>query len=103
MHRSILPTLCAAALAVGVAGSAAADHLNRSRPWWDHNVSRERLVPEAHRHHRDARPSWTCAPCRHRWTDYAAFAHHLEHHHHVPPWRIPALIVERGCGWVFYG
>jgi hypothetical protein len=35
--------------------------------------------------------------------NYAAFARHLDQHHHVPPWRIPTVIVEWGCGWVFYG
>jgi hypothetical protein len=116
--------LGAVGFALALAAPASADHENRSRPWWDRNVSRER--PEAddvhwrHRHDRDGsryydygyrdgrghhgrRASYQCAPCRHRWHDYGAFRSHLNHHHHVPIWRIPFVMVEAAFGWVFYG
>lgn len=117
MHQRIRTALCTTALAIGLALPAAADHTNRSRPWWDRNVSRECAEPEPahwrhrhpshryrHRHgHTQHRQSYHCGPCRRRYRDYDAFERHLGHHHRVPIWRIPQVIFEATFGWIFYG
>jgi hypothetical protein len=117
MTTRLVQTLAATTLALGLAGPAVADHENRSKPWWDRNVSREREPyaapcerPRAgyapHRHEYDRRvrrEAYHCAPCRHRFHDYDAFTRHVHHHHHVPFWRIPFVMVEAAFGWIFYG
>lgn len=121
MYERFVWAVGAAGLALALASPASADHENRSRPWWDRNVSRERpeaddvhwrhrYGPHGHRdrydhdyRHHGRRAAYQCAPCRHRWHDYGAFRSHLHHHHHVPVWRIPFVMVEAAFGWVFYG
>lgn len=118
MHRPRVGTLGAAGLVLGLALAlpAAADHENRSRPWWHQNMSRPRPAfghapghaecdrPSGHRHGNHVRrTAYACAPCRHRYRDYGAFTRHLHHHHHVPFWRMPFVIVHAAVGWIFYG
>lgn len=119
MSQRMVAMLGAATLVVGLAGPAAADHENRSRPWWHRNVSRERPHDDADERHRQGshgqrdwrgdcrhdgrRAAYECAPCRHRWYDYGAFRSHLRHHHRVPVWQVPFVMVEAAFGWVFHG
>ena len=44
-----------------------------------------------------------CKPCNHRFSSRSGFHGHLSGHHHVPPWRLPAVIVHHTLGWVFFG
>ena len=48
-----------------------------------------------------------CAACRHRFDSRGRFYHHLQQHHHIPPWQIPWVVVHGlvhgGLGWVFHG
>ena len=123
MTTRLVPTLGAIGVALGLASPALADHENRSKPWWDRNVSRERpdvddahwghgghrYAPrrwQGHHHghgHQARQASYHCAPCRHRFHDYGAFQQHVHHHHHVPFWRVPFVMVEVAFGWIFYG
>jgi hypothetical protein len=47
--------------------------------------------------------AYHCRPCGHRFDDRQTFHRHLQHHHHVPLWRIPAVVIGSTLGWVFYG
>ena len=48
-----------------------------------------------------------CAACRHRFDSRGRFYHHLQQHHHIPPWQLPWVVVHGlvhgGLGWVFHG
>lgn len=54
-------------------------------------------------HERSVRNAFYCAPCRRYFRARRAFHDHLHHHHRVPIWRLPGVIVRSVLGWVFYG
>jgi len=50
-----------------------------------------------------ARAPYYCRPCNRRFAGQHDFHGHLHGHHHIPPWKLPFLIVHNTLGWVFFG
>ncbi|MDJ0789572.1 MAG: twin-arginine translocation signal domain-containing protein [Myxococcota bacterium] len=70
---------------------------------WRRRRRRRRRRSEWYGGYRSAAPIFFCAPCGHRFRRRHDFHSHLHHHHRVPWWRIPSLIVQAAFGWIFYG
>jgi len=46
---------------------------------------------------------YRCEPCNRRFNSRSGFHGHLSGNHHIPPWRLPFVIVHHTLGWVFFG
>jgi hypothetical protein len=44
-----------------------------------------------------------CTPCSHRFDSLHGLRRHVSHHHHVPFWRLPFMVVASTAGWFFHG
>jgi hypothetical protein len=44
-----------------------------------------------------------CEPCGHRFGSLHALHGHVHHHHHVPTWQLPYVVIQASFGWVFGG
>ena len=47
--------------------------------------------------------SYYCKPCGHRFHSRRKFHDHLHHHHHIPLWKLPFVIIHTTLGWIFHG
>lgn len=124
--RRFLQKSLAIASAVGflmAAGAANAHHRDRdhhrSYRTYDHGDRCDSRRSHRHerRHHRRSRhydhdrydryerraESYQCGPCSKRFHSRSKFHRHLTHHHHVPFFALPFVIVKSTLGWIFHG
>jgi hypothetical protein len=97
--RRIAGKLLVVALAglwIGAAGVAMADHDRHG----DHCSWASRASSRSHGRHQ---AEYACRPCSQSFESRRDFHRHVRHHHHVPPWALPFVIVHHALGWVFYG
>ena len=59
------------------------------------------------RHARETRRAregaYYCRPCKHRFHARSRFYGHLRHHHHLPLWAIPFVLVHWAATWTYHG
>jgi hypothetical protein len=65
----------------------------------DHRPAHSYRQAAAHSHG----SPYYCKPCNHRFESRVGFNSHLGGRHHIPPWRMPFVIVHHTFGWIFFG
>jgi len=68
-------------------------------PGYDHRPAHSFRHAAAHRH----ASTYYCKPCNNRFKNRSGLHAHLSGHHHIPPWRLPFVVVHNTLGWVFFG
>lgn len=68
-----------------------------------HGSSCDREAYRYGHHDRQVKDYFYCKPCSHRFDSVHGLRRHVHHHHRIPLWKIPFLVVASTAGWFFYG